>query len=172
MVNREVVLETIHKMKESGIDDSVVAQTLRDIGMKDAEIGQYLEEARSLGQNAQQQPPAYAPASSGDLMDHLERKAEEDALHHEMVHNKLDEHTEHIQAVSQRVEDLHQKFGQIAGSGAGSQDSGQLALQLATLNQRISELERQLADAKAIISANKTIMEKILEVDRKILTKL
>ena len=46
MVNRAIVIETIKKMYDSGIDDSVVEQTLKDIGLKKTEISEYIAEAK------------------------------------------------------------------------------------------------------------------------------
>jgi len=43
---------------------------------------------------------------------------------------------------------------------------------LISVNQRLASMEKQLRDLKAEIAATKTIMEKILETDRKVLNKL
>lgn len=50
LVSRAIVLETIKRMYASGVDDETVKSTLRDIGLTDSEITNYLAEAKGESQ--------------------------------------------------------------------------------------------------------------------------
>ncbi|MBU1120290.1 hypothetical protein KJ660_00265, partial [Candidatus Micrarchaeota archaeon] len=47
MVNEEVVLKTIKKMKASGIEDSIIKSALIDLGLKEEEINELIAKAES-----------------------------------------------------------------------------------------------------------------------------
>ena len=163
MVNKEVVLDTIKKMKASGIEDSVISQTLQDIGLKDEEIKQYLAEVVSTPKSESVNSP-----SSSDLDDHLRRKSEEDALHQAMTQNKLEEHGEKIKTVHSDVNKINHKIDNLSSKP----DNSQLASQLASINQKLFTLEKDISETKAVATANKIIMENILEANRKIISRL
>ena len=46
MVSKELIMGTIKKMFSSGVDDETVRNTLKDIGLSDAEINAYISEAK------------------------------------------------------------------------------------------------------------------------------
>ncbi|MBI2597602.1 MAG: hypothetical protein HYW50_00210 [Candidatus Diapherotrites archaeon] len=49
MVSRELVLDTIKRMRGSGIDDQTISSTLKDIGLSDKEINEFMSEATGGG---------------------------------------------------------------------------------------------------------------------------
>lgn len=161
MVDKQVVLETIKKMYESGIDDSVVEQTLKDIGLASEEIAQYVAEAK--GEQVQQ-PPIQSPKQAPVLRhDAGQGQEQQDAMHtttHAALESQANQTTELLQKVSSLEKTIQ------------SNKSGTISASSAELNQRIGKMEIQLTDLKAQVNATKSIMEKILETDRKVLNKL
>ncbi|MEM0359724.1 MAG: hypothetical protein QXK06_00090 [Candidatus Diapherotrites archaeon] len=45
MVDEEVVMDTIRKMKDAGLEDSIIISTLEDIGLNDAQIQEFMAKA-------------------------------------------------------------------------------------------------------------------------------
>jgi uncharacterized coiled-coil DUF342 family protein len=157
MVSEEVVASTIKKMVDSGIEDDVIVKTLKDIGLGESEIKQYLAQAKGvLGQkeisHAKNSEDAYATQE----------------LLHTITHNKLEEHSGKIDEMHQDVSKLHEKIDALSGEPSNQS----LASQLALLNQKIFDLEKQVSDLKAMVSASKSLLEKILETNRKIVEKI
>ena len=169
MVDKQVVLETIKKMYESGIEDSVVEQTLRDIGLNDSEIRQYLAEAKGipLEQAQPQRPPSpsYAMRQASTMRQEAGQHNEEQSAMHATTHAALEAQAARSEEMLEKIASLEQKLAQ-PGQGSLSPEY------LAGINQRIGTMEKKLTDMKAELTATKSIMEKILETDRKVLNKL
>jgi DNA-binding transcriptional MerR regulator len=161
MASEELIMSTIKRMIDSGIDDSTIASTLRDIGLNDAEISRYLSQAK--GTPAQQSKQSAGVAASSSAASQMAQE-----MLHTATHNKLDEHSEKLDSMHKDVSGLHEKIDTIM-QGPGS---SQIVEQLSLLNQRVSTLERQIADLKAMSSASKTVLDKILETSRSIVEKL
>ena len=140
MVNEEVIISTIKRMMDSGIDDS---------------IRQYLDRVKGIPVQKQQAAQIDGNRGTQELL-------------HTMTHNKLEEHSDQLNTVQQSVSDLHEKVNSLS-QGPSNND---LASQLALLNQKISDIEKQISDLKAMTAASKSLLEKILETNRKIVEKL
>ena len=161
MVNKEIVLDTIKKMFESGIEDEVVAQTLGDIGLNAAEIKDYIAEAKGEAVEADEPVPERKPLS--ERMDSIEEEPDHIALH-TTTHVALDAQAEMAERLLEKIEAIENKLLSQRPSSAPES--------FAEANQRMAEMEKQLREIKAELSATKSIMEKILETDRNVLTKL
>jgi len=159
MVDKEIVLETIKKMYESGIDDSVVVQTLKDIGLKPNEIQQYIDEVKGVSPAAE---PVPEPKPLEARMAAAEEKVDHGALH-TTTHVALEEQSAKTTELLEKIESLESKLA-VKGKGPSSD-------QIAT-NQRLGTIEKKVSDIKAEVEATRSIMEKILETDRKVLNKL
>ena len=164
MVDKEIVLETVRKMYESGIEDDVVEQTLRDIGLASDEIKQYIGEAKGLV------PPR--ERSMGDVAKPLaERKkaAEErpdQAAMHTATHVALEGQALKMTVLLEKIENIEKSLQKQVPKGQKAFGSS------AAVNQRLGAIEKQVNEIKAELSATKSIMEKILETDRKVLNRL
>lgn len=55
LVSRQIVIDTIKRMYSSGVDDETIKSTLRDIGLKEHEIRQYIKEVKGEGQEEESQ---------------------------------------------------------------------------------------------------------------------
>ena len=178
MVRKEIVLETVKKMIDSGLDDATISDTLKDIGLSDAEIKQYLSEVKgnidseTSNEEAEiEENPEHeviAEKTAQKIKEHLDESHEEIAAQHSITQASLEGHAEAINAVQENVSELHEKINQFAG-GTTSQE---LLSKMIELNARISTLEKQLSEIKALNSATKSLLEKIFETDRSVLSEL
>jgi len=163
MVDKEIVLETIKKMYESGIDDSVVVQTLKDIGLKPDEIQLYIDEVKGGSATVEAEPAAEPESKPLEArMAAAEEKVDHGALH-TTTHVALEEQSAKTAELLEKIDLLESK---LAAKGKGP-DSDQIAT-----NQRLGTIEKKISDIKAEVEATRSIMEKILETDRKVLNKL
>jgi len=62
MVDEEIVMDTIRKMKTSGLEESIIISTLQDIGLSEEQAKDYIKRVGSGAKPAQPQP-APAPAA-------------------------------------------------------------------------------------------------------------
>jgi len=159
VVDKEIVLDTVKKMYQSGIDDDVVAQTLKDIGLNDKEIVQYIAEAK--GEQVQTLPSEPKPLEARKIA--AEEKPEHVAMH-TTTHVALEDQSAKTDELLAKISGLEKNL-QKKGNGTPSTD-------LIAINQRLAAMEKDLRELKAGLGATKSIMEKILETDRKVLGKL
>jgi len=163
MVDREIVLETIKKMYDSGIDDSVVEQTLQDIGLSKAEIKEYIAEAKGEEESSSEEESGYnEPKPFEERRAAAEEKIDHAAMH-ATTHVALEEQSSVLAELLEKMDLLEKK---LFSPGKAMPDSMVMA------NQRLGGIEKHLSEVKAELSATKDLMEKILETDRKILNKL
>ncbi|GEM_PF-1144578 len=181
MVDAQIVLETVSRMRASGISDELIRSTLSDIGLSKTEIVQYLKPATAttVAKPAVEVhtktafSPAVQPAAEENLEDDdasgFLRAApglHEEALH-TTTHVALDVQNQQLAEVSKRLEELNSKLSK---SPAGS--TAQLSDSVARLDKKISAFENEFQDTKTQMAAFKTVLEKILETNREILTEL
>ncbi len=162
MVDKEIVLDTVRKMYESGIDDGVVEQTLKDIGLGPEEIRQYIAEAKGVSGDVE-------PVSKPEPKPLVQRQVaatehSDQAALHQTTHIALEEQSAKTAELLGKIEAMEKRL-------QGGQATGAEPLS-AVVNQRLAGLESQLRDLKAELGATRAIMEKILETDRKVLTRL
>ncbi len=169
MVNKEIVIETIKKMYDSGIDDSVVEQTLKDIGLAQGEIKAFIAEARGGAAPAGEAPLGRVMNQTVDLIKrHIDETHEAQEAMHSTTQAALEEHGARVDAVHERVGAVEERLGAIA-SGPSNQ---QLQDSIVALNVKIAVMDQQVRDLKSSANATKSVMEKVLETCREILNKL
>lgn len=164
MVDKEIVLETVRKMYESGIEDDVVEQTLRDIGLASDEIKQYIGEAKGIVS-----PREHSREAVAKSLDERKKAAEEkpdQAALHTATHVALEGQSLKMAVLLEKIEKIEKSLQK--QSPKGQKVSGSSA----AVNQRLGAIEKQVTEIKAELSATKSIMEKILETDRKVLNRL
>ncbi len=159
VVDKEIVLDTIKKMYQSGIDDDVVKQTLKDIGLNEGEIIQYIAKAKGIQVQASRPEPK--PLEARKIA--TEEKPEHVAMHT----------TTHValEAQSAKTDELLAKISTLEKQ-VQNKSRSEPSTDLIAINQRLAVIEKDLKKLKAELGATKSIMEKILETDRKVLGKL
>jgi len=174
MVNKDVVMATVKKMYDSGIDDATVKSTLKDIGLSDEEMQGIMAEAKG-GAPLAEAPPAPeaaapAPESAAEAPQTPEIKQdiasmkEDHDLAHTTAQAQMDEHTQTLGEVHQKVDDLSQRIDVTPASGDVLQ-------RLEAMDNKINTIESQLAEIKGATDALQSLLKKILETNRKVLLK-
>ena len=159
MVDKEIVLDTVKKMYQSGIDDDVVKQTLKDIGLNPNEIMEYITEAKGEPVSAIKSEPK--PLEARKIA--TEEKPEHVAMH-TTTHVALEAQAEKTNELLAKISELEKKLKSKSKTAASTD--------FIAVNQRLAGMEKDLKELKAELGATKSIMEKILETDRKTLNKL
>jgi hypothetical protein len=196
MVEKSIVLETIKKMYDSGLSDEVISSTLKDIGLSDSEIKETINEAKGIKAPVQQaaQPTKQAQAQTvaaktAVAQEEAEDIEEEPELHEKIavataqkVKQQLDENREQdamvhaathvaVAGYDARLEEIVQKISLIEKKFSAmpiSQDSSKAI----SLDKKVSAIESDLSEVKALSNALKSLLEKILDTNRSILTEL
>ncbi len=170
MVNKEIVEQTIKKMKDSGIDDSAIKQTLRDVGLSEQEIEAYLPSQPTESESKPAPNPeheAIAEKTAEKVNQYISQQTEEHALREQTSKSDLDNHSNKIDELHEKVQGVSEKIESIS-----TESSAKTLEAIRELNKRVSSLESQISEIKSISNATKSLMEKVLETDRKVLSKL
>lgn len=160
MVNEKVVLDTIKRMRGSGVDEETIKSTLADVGLKPDEIDTYLKKEAA----GTAEPEAAEPAepSAQEIKEEMAAQAEAQELRDTTTHAALAEHGEKLAEVAEKVDGVEKKVAELPEKATPS----------AMLEKRVAQIEADLKETKALAGALKTILEKVLETDRQVLTKL
>lgn len=169
MVNKEVVLSTVKKMYESGIDDETVKSTLSDIGLDEGEMQSIMDEAKGGIPSEAEIAPEPTPevsagevhASTEEIKEQISGMREDHDLAHTTAQNQMDEHAQKVDEVHKKVDELHAKIDSSVPSD--------LSQGIRQIDRKMNTLEADLGEVKANTLALKSILEKILETNRKIL---
>jgi len=160
MINEQVMMDTVARMLEAGIDDPTILSTLVDAGLAQEEASQIIQRVKTP-QAQPSGPPAQQSSQDIQIMkNQIETQAQTQELSDTSVHNKLDAHEQKIDDVSKKLDEVKQAFS----SAPVPQDT--------VLSSRISELELKLEEVSSISKATLDLLKKVLETDRKILTEL
>ncbi len=175
MVEKGIVLDTIKKMYSSGLSDNVVRSTLKDIGLQEAEIKNLIAEAKGVApteaqpaQNTVAVPEMHekiAAATAEKMRQQLAERSEEDALMHTTTQASIAGYETRLMEVITKLSNIEKKIGSLTGLS-------DFAAKAIALDKKISAIESDLSELKAISNATKSLMEKVLETDRNVLTEL
>jgi len=189
MVDKKVVVKTIKKMLDSGIEDEVIKSTLSDLGLTEEEsiellasakgeavpLAQEQEEIPEAGETEQEitEPPveeenydidAVIKKTSDRIKNHLAEKENSDELKEQSTHMKLEEHDGKLDEMHSKIDSLHSKLD-------SSPVFMNLSKKVSSVEKDVSEIKSDLKELKAKTNAVHDIMKKILETERKLLTK-
>ncbi|HZX34203.1 MAG TPA: hypothetical protein VFF09_02365 [archaeon] len=195
MVSNEVVMQTVKRMLSSGVDDATIRATLQGINLSAQEIERVLGEAKGVpsrraagnaaetgdgdldetGESGEEETGAEGPEEDFDegaevrgegLKSEVRSMAQEQSAQHATTHSILDEHSGKIEGVHKNIDALHEKFD------SAPKISAESIAKLEALDSRISSLEREVSETKANTKALQSLLEKILEANRKMLLEL
>ncbi|MCD6478950.1 MAG: hypothetical protein J7L44_03630 [Candidatus Diapherotrites archaeon] len=195
LVDESIIIETIKKMKESGLEDNIIISTLEDVGIAHEKAAEMLDKA--LGRVPVEKPKkpeeeekeeeskeeiakilkateakkpetkpeheAIAEKTAEKVKQHLEETKLEHDLHHTTMHAALAQQ-------SAMLEDLHKSVKNIVKQKPKVPKT--MEEKIVQMQVDIEKIKSDLAEAKADIAAMKTLMNKVLEVTRKILLRL
>jgi hypothetical protein len=188
MVNEEVVRNTIQKMREAGLSEQVISSTLTDLGLSFSQTQAFLSGAGTFPPGTgKPSPPSPSSSFRSEMnddnamtdLDHeviasrtsekvVQRLDERSMLNHEeqslkdnITHLALEQHGQQLRDTHQAVVELHDKMD------ATNLDT--LSNRVSTLNVRADQIQKDVSDAKALMEALQTLMQKILETNQQIL---
>lgn len=174
MVEQKVVLESVKKMLDSGLDLDVIKSTLKDIGLSDSEADAII--AQASGKPIARAKPEVEEQSEGE--EFFEEKISKDLENHKELHNlaqttthaALTEHAEKLENARGRVEELHEKFDSLSEKAVVP--TAELIAELNSLKNKVNTFDQDLKEVKALCDALQSILKKILETDRQVLLEL
>ena len=193
-MNEKVVMETIQRMSSSGLDDEIILGTLKDIGLPEEQALDMISRAKGPEKMEITEKPAQKipylqqkPVEMGDdesVADRVKQHLDEHALYTQMatgqLHEKIDGHSEavsrHIDAMEEHRESLDNATEKIGSLHERMDDFSRkletMPRQQVSAGSDIFSLKHEVEETKAIALVTKQLMEKILEVNRKILNRL
>jgi hypothetical protein len=169
MVNEQIIIETVKRMLDSGIDDSTVISTLNDIGLSNEEANSIIEKVKSVSTTTpveekvvsqNDSPQEYSSSREEMNQNEIEAQAQKDELNDTTTYNMLNMHEQKIDEVSSKIDEVRQ----VVSSSKPVMD--------ASIATRLTELETKVDDISAQTKAVLDVVKNILETDRKILTEL
>lgn len=179
MVSEKIIFETIERMKQAGLSDDLIINTLMDVGISKEEAANYL--AKASGNIVQAKPAEpeleteeiegeepeeemheiIAEKTASKIKEHLISAGEEHAVLAQNTQAALEDHSDKLDSIESKINALSSQ--PVATSGSAD---------VAQFKYALEELKKEVAETKALASATKTLMEKILDINRQILTKL
>ena len=186
MVNEEIVRNTIQKMHDAGLSDTIISSTLADLGLTTNQVQGFLSGNANTKSNAatttmpaQTRSGMSSCASNTNTLDHEElasrtsdkiisRLDERNALDDEEADLKdnitnlaMEQHGTQLQETHQAVMELHDKFDSSAFDT--------LSNRVSNMNARMEQLSKDVVDVKGLAMALQTLMQKILETNQQLL---
>lgn len=191
MVNEELVLNTIRKMREAGLSTPIIESTLSNLGLNRDQVASFL--AKSIGENGTNSSffegvgvtePVEKQRMGNILSDEehdfiasktsekVHQKILENSMgvqdHHSLkdtvTHLALEQHADQLRDTHENVMGLHDKF-----DSANFQAFNE---RMSLLDSKMEKVSRNVLDSKALSSAIQTLMQKILETNQQILFEL
>jgi len=160
MVNEQIMLDTVARMIDAGIDDSTIISTLTDAGLSNEQSLEIIKKVKQPTEEDSIQKEASPAQDVQALRNVVEAQSDAQTMHAESTLNTLDEHEQKLQEVSGKIDSIKSTIS----SNQTKPD--------ATLTYRLSALEQKLEEVNAASKSQIDLMQKILEVNRKILTEL
>ncbi len=180
MVNDEIVKNTIQKMRDVGLSDTIIASTLSDLGLSASQVQGYLAGGNAPAQRVPGTAPssAYHPSfaspvdheeiasrTSEKIVQELDERnafqAEESNLKDTITHLAMEQHGEQLKDTHQAVMELHEKID--------STNLDTFNNRLSTINTRVEQLSRDVVETKALALALQSLLQKILETNQQLL---
>ena len=170
MVSEQIISDTIKRMLSAGVEKATIISTLKDIGLSEAEATELVNKqevsATTLATSQEADQPIASPPeikSSFDqlktMKDELETQSTVKALHDTTTHNMLSEHSQKIEEVGKKLDDVKTELRK-------------KPVPQVTTKVDNTGVEGRLTEIEAKVDATMKVMKDILEVNRKTLTEL
>ena len=160
MVNEQIMIDTVSRMIQAGIDDATIISTLTDAGLSNEQCLEILAKVKQPAVKEQVQSTAPPNQEVQTLRNVVEAQSDAQSMHAETTSTILDDHEQKLQEVSGKINSI-----QSAISSTQNKSN-------APLEYRLSALEQKLEEVNSASKAQLDLMQKILETNRKVLTEL
>jgi DNA repair ATPase RecN len=162
LVNQAIVNDTVKKMLESGIDEPTIVATLQDIGLSEDEAKTIIQRLSAPAPKPQVSPEAQQAVNEvRQMKENILTQNEKQEAHETETYSKLSEQAEKIDSVERKIGEVHEAVRQMPLNGKDSE-----------MPRRFTEIHTRLDEIMADTKATREIMEKVIEINRKILTEL
>jgi DNA-binding transcriptional MerR regulator len=162
MVNEQIMIDTVSRMIEAGIDDATIISTLTDAGLTQEQCLQIIDKVKQPPvQEEVQQNTSPSIQEVQNLKNVVEAQSDVQSIHAQTTSTILDDHEQQLAEVSDKINSIQST---ISSNQSPKTDS--------SLAYRLSVLEKKLEEVNSISKAQLDLMQKILEANRKILTEL
>jgi uncharacterized protein YukE len=162
MVEKSVILKTIKKMLNSGISESVIKSTLKEVGVSEEEVNELLAEAKS-----EKKPVIEKRVLKEVDKESMEREAQE--LRETTTHLKMEEHSAALEELNEKMDSIQRRLSVMASKEF---DGSELNEKMDSINLSLKEIKKELSEMKSLSSALHSLLKKVLETDREVLTDL
>lgn len=181
MVSSQVVIETVKRMANSGIDDATIRMTLKGIDLSDKEIDDILSSVKTGKMPMPQSDPAEEEpqedegediedgeeeAPHGEISREINAVSQEQQALHTTTHQILEEHGDKLGEVHRAVGEINEKVS------TPPQFSADAIARISALDNRISSLEKEISETKANTIALQQLLSRVLEANREIILEL
>ena len=162
MVNEQIMIDTVSRMIEAGIDDATIISTLTDAGLTQEQCLQIIDRVK--------QPPVKEEVPQNNsptiqevqnLKNVVEAQSDAQTIHAQNTSTILDEHEQQLAEVSGKINSIQSTIS----SNQNPKTDSSTAYRLSTIEQKLEEVN-------SASKAQLDLMQKILEINRKVLTEL
>jgi hypothetical protein len=171
VVGKEVILDTVKRMREGGIDDETILSTLKDIGVSDSDAEEYLNEKTGSDEVrvVEEEPDPHEKVLSKaaeKVKKYFDEDKETRNLH--AAHQQVS-----LEGQGQKLDELHEKIDSFKEKHASSEGlSIELKAKLGVFEEKLSRVEKDVVETKAGVSALNSLLQKVLSTNRDILLEL
>jgi len=164
MINEQIIIDTIKRMVDSGIDDATIVSTLKDIGLSEQDSVQMIAKVKapSISEETQSASSEGNENPQMEMMrNEIETQAQKEELQDTATYNMLNMHEQKIDEMSSKVDEVKQVISSVKQTPID-----------ASLFLKVNEIESKVDEINAQVKACFEVMKNILETDRKILVEL
>lgn len=163
MVNEQIMIDTVKRMIDAGIDDATIISTLTDAGLSNEQCLEVISRVKEPVVNENDLNIVSSKNEVDEvsaLRNVVEATSDAQNIQAESTSNILNEHEEKINQVDSKIESIKSTISSSKGKDDG------------TFSYRLSELEKKLEEVNSSSKAQLELMKKMIETNRKILTEL
>ncbi len=160
MVNEQIMIDTVKRMIDAGIDDATIISTLTDAGLSNEQCLAIISKVKEPVPKEETFASVQPAQDVSALRNVIEATADAQDLHAATTSTALEDHEQKIAQVNEKINSMSQAIS----STQNKPD--------ATLSYRLSTLEQKVEEVNSASKAQLDLMQKILETNRKILTEL
>ena len=118
MVNEEMILDSVRKMKSSGLSSTIISSTLADFGLSPEEVRHYLLKVGfSLSGGEKKEEDFHEKLASrtaekikGHLIEHEVHRMNEQELRDLATHSMMDEHKDKLDLAQNKLNSVEDKM--------------------------------------------------------------
>ena len=161
MVNEQIMIDTVSRMIEAGIDDATIISTLTDAGLSQEQCLAIIQRVKEPVEKEETQNAPNQSSEVQTLRNAVEAQSDVQSMHVQNTSTILDNHEQQLAEVSGKINSIQSAISTTSTSKPDESTA-----------YRLSNLEKKLEDVNSASKAQLDLMQKILETNRKILTEL